>query len=82
MKKYKLIETNTDPPIFLDAFDKWAGYSESSMSDQEFLPQIGIDGKNIPNWFKDNNVKWFKYGLITQENLIVALNNLNSRGII
>ena len=82
MKKYKLIETNTETTIFLDPFDKWAGYSEPSMSDQEFLSQIGIDGKNIPNRFKDNNAKWFKHGLITQEDLIVALNNLNSRGII
>jgi hypothetical protein len=78
----KLIETNTETTIFLDAFDKWAGYSEPSMPDKEFLSQIGIDGKNIPNWFKDNNAKWFKHGLITQKDLIVALNNLNSRGII
>ena len=78
----ELIETNTEITIFLDVFDKWAGYSEPSISDKEFLSQIRIDGKNIPNWFKDNNAKWFKHGLITQEDLIVALNNLNSRGII
>ncbi len=65
-----------------DIFDKWAGYSEVSITDREFLSSIGIDGNSIPKWIKQNDAKWVKQGLISQEDLIKALNNLDSRGII
>ena len=65
-----------------DIFDKWAGYSEVSITDREFLSSIGINGNSIPKWIKQNDAKWVKQGLISQEDLIKALNNLDSRGII
>lgn len=77
-------DNTMDPePIFSwDKFNEWAGYSESSISDKEFLDNVGIDGSDIPNWVKQNNAKWLKEEKITQEEFVVSLENLKSRGII
>jgi hypothetical protein len=77
-----LVKTKSQSLISSDIFDKWAGYSEVGISDREFLSNIGIDGNFIPKWIKQNDAKWVKQGLISQEDLIKALNNLDSRGII
>jgi len=63
-------------------FNEWAGYTESSISDKVFLEHVGIDGSDIPDWVKQNNAKWLKDGLITQDELMITLENLKSRGII
>jgi len=72
----------TESLIPSDIFDKWAGYSEVGISDREFLSNIGINGNFIPKWIKQNDAKWVKQGLISQADLIKALNNLDIRGII
>ena len=36
----------------------------------------------IPTWIKNQNAKWLKEGLITQQNLLDAINNLHQRKII
>lgn len=77
-----LIKTESQSLISSDIFDKWAGYSEISITDKEFLSSIGINGNFIPKWIKQNDAKWVKQGLISQEDLIKALKNLDSRGII
>jgi len=73
-----------DPePIFSwEKLNEWAGYSESSISDKKFLEHLGIDGDRIPDWVKQNNAKWLKNGLITQDEFMIALDDLKSRGII
>ena len=69
-------------PSFIDVFDQWAGYSSTSVSDSDFLNQLGIDGDHIPKWYKQNNAKWFKDGLISQTVFVAGLDDLNTRGIL
>jgi hypothetical protein len=69
-------------PSFIDVFDQWAGYTSTSVSDSDFLNQLGIDGDHIPKWYKQNNAKWFKDGLISQTVFVAGLDDLNTRGIL
>jgi hypothetical protein len=75
---------SVDPePIFSwEKFNQWVGYSEYGISDEKFLDHIGIEGKDIPDWVKQNNAKWVKEGKLLQEDLIAVLENLKNRGII
>jgi hypothetical protein len=76
-------ESIDEEPIFSwQKFDQWAGYADSTVSDIEFLENVGIDGDSIPSWVKQNNAKWVKEGKLTQQELVIALENLKSRGII
>ncbi|KER05305.1 hypothetical protein AAA799E16_02058, partial [Marine Group I thaumarchaeote SCGC AAA799-E16] len=78
------------PDVILDAepifswgqFNEWAGYSSSSISDDKFLNHLEIEGDSIPKWFKNNNAKWVKDGLISQDVFVDALNNLSERGLL
>jgi len=75
--------TPDQEPVFSwERFNEWAGYSQDILSDEEFLEHIGVEGEKIPSWIKKNNAKWVKDGLITQNDLVLALENLKSRGII
>jgi hypothetical protein len=69
-------------PSFIDVFDQWAGYSSTSVSDTDFLSQLGIDGDHIPKWYKQNNAKWYKDGLISQTVFVAGLGDLSTRGIL
>ncbi|AFS82170.1 hypothetical protein NSED_01790 [Candidatus Nitrosopumilus sediminis] len=78
------VEPKMDPePIFSwQVFNRWAGYSSEVTSDKEFLSHLGIEGNKIPIWMKNQNAKWVKEGLITQQNFLDAINNLYERKII
>jgi len=76
------LEIDPEPIFSWERFDEWAGYSESDLTDEEFLKHLEIDGDNIPVWIKQNNAKWVKQGLISQDELVIALENLKNRGII
>ena len=68
-------ELNIQPEISMNSVNAWAGFSEQSISDSEFLEKMGIKGDHIPNWFKKSKVtKWLNEGLITQQEF---LNNLS-----
>ena len=41
-----------------------------------------MEGEYIPDWLKNNNAKWLKDGLITQQDLALAIKNLHERKII
>jgi hypothetical protein len=72
-----------EEPIFSwQKFNQWAGYSDTDISDKEFLENIGIDATEIPEWIKENNAKWVKQKQLTQNEFVLALENLKSRGII
>ncbi len=77
-----ILEIDPEPIFSWERFDEWAGYSESNLTDEEFLKHLEIDGNNIPSWIKQNNAKWVKQGLISQDELVIALENLENRGII
>ena len=75
----EFVATSADDSVFSwEQFDSWAGYSESELSDKEFLEHVGIEGEDIPNWVKQYYTKWIKSGLITFEELVTVLNYLKS----
>jgi len=77
-----ILEIDPEPVFSWERFNEWAGYSGSNLTDEEFLKHLEIDGNNIPSWIKQNNAKWVKQGLISQDELVIALENLENRGII
>ncbi len=77
-----ILEIDPEPVFSWEKFNEWAGYSGSNLTDEEFLKHLEIDGNNIPSWIKQNNAKWVKQGLISQDELVIALENLENRGII
>lgn len=67
-------ELASQPQIPLDALDAWAGFSEYPVSDSEFLKKLGIEGDDMPSWFKQSKIaKWVKDGLISQQEFFNAL---------
>ncbi|MGQ0791324.1 MAG: hypothetical protein ACT4NJ_03760 [Nitrosopumilaceae archaeon] len=71
-----LIKSNlvSQPQIPMDALNAWAGFSEEQVSDSEFLEKLGIEGHDMPSWFKKSKiVKWAKDGLISQQEFFNAL---------
>ena len=71
-----------EPSFSWEIFNKWAGYSTETATDSDFLSHLGYDGEKIPYWFKKNNAKWLKDGLISQEDIINATEFLVEQGII
>jgi hypothetical protein len=74
------IETTVSIPQ--DILEKWAGYSQEVVSDSELLQYAGIEGTNIPDWFKKNLAKWIIDGTVTQQEFVNALTYLNENGIL
>ena len=68
------LELDIPAEISMDSVNAWAGFSEQSISDSEFLEKMGIKGDHIPNWFKKTKVtKWLNEGLITQQEFLNSL---------
>jgi hypothetical protein len=65
-----------------EIFNQWAGFSNITISDKEFLNHLEIEGQRIPNWIKQYNAKWVHDGKLTQYDLVMALKNLESREIL
>jgi len=65
-----------------EIFNDWAGFSGITISDEEFLNHLEIEGKHIPNWIKQYNAKWIHDEKLTQYDLVITLKNLESRGIL
>ena len=69
--------------VFSDElFNQWAGFSDVTISDEDFLKHLEIDGQHIPNWVKQYNAKWIHDGKITLYDLVMTLKNLQSRGML
>jgi len=60
----------------------WAGYSENSVSDSELLSQIGIEGQQIPSWFKNKMAKWVIDGTVTHQELVNAMKFFENIGLL
>ncbi len=56
----------------ISAIKKWAGYDLEVVSDSQLLDKIGINGDNIPKWFK-KSAKWLVNEQISFEEFIDAL---------
>ena len=67
-----------EPLLSYDLLKGWAGINPDYVTDSELLKHIGIQGDNIPQWFKESNVaKWVIDGEISQRDFINALEFLS-----
>ena len=73
-------------PKFLEylrkRIDVRTGYSSESVTDSEFLETVGIDGTNIPKWFKNKVAKWLYTEYVSQQEFMDALKYLDEIGIL
>jgi len=69
-----------EPSFSWGIFNQWAGYSTEEVTDSDFLSHLGYDGEKIPYWFKKNNAKWLKDELISQEDIVNAIEFLVKKG--
>ena len=63
-------------------FAKWAGYSDDVSLDSELLSFLGIEGNNIPQWFKKEIPKWYQEGSISQKEFVDALKFFEQSGLL
>jgi len=61
----------------------WVGLSEKSVSDDELLKHMGIEGEKIPSWVKKSKIgKWLSQGLVNEEDFQKIIKFLYSEGFI
>jgi len=60
----------------------WGGYSGDSVSNNELLSNLGIEGKNIPSWYKKNVSKWIYQEEIGLKELMNAIIWMSQKGYI
>ena len=60
----------------------WAGYSKDVVSNNELLSNLGIEGNNIPSWYKKNVSKWIYQEEIGLKELINAIIWMDQKGYI
>ena len=68
--------------IDIPTFEKWAGYSDQSISDSELLNQIGITGKSIPSWYKKTVASWIHKGEVSYDDFVNALKFFEKRKLL
>jgi len=78
-----LVKMDPEPLLSVPLLKQWAGFSEDSVSDEEFLEHLGLDGTQIPSWFKKSQVaKWVIEETISQRELIDTLKFFEKNGIL
>ena len=78
-----IIEMDPEPLLSMSLLKKWAGYSEGYVSDEGFLEHLGLDGTQIPSWFKKSQVsKWVIEETISQRELFDTLKFFEKNGIL
>ena len=76
-------QMDPEPLMSQNILSGWAGYSEIYVSDEKFLSHLGIEGDQIPDWFKKSNIgKWVMDGHISQQELVDTLKFLDEQGIL
>jgi hypothetical protein len=79
----ELVEMDPEPLLSIPMLKQWAGFSEDSVSDEEFLKNLGIEGTKIPPWFKKSQVsKWVIEETITQRELLDTLKFFEKSGLL
>src|SRR3972149_5503532 len=69
-----LIKMDPEPLLSVPLLKQWAGFSGDSVSDEEFLKNLGLQGTKIPSWFKKSQVaKWVIEETISQRELLDTL---------
>jgi hypothetical protein len=78
-----LVKMDPEPLLSIPMLKQWAGFSEDSVSDEEFLKNLGLEGTKIPSWFKKSQVsKWVIDDIISQRELLDTLKFFEKNGIL
>ncbi|MGI0076745.1 MAG: hypothetical protein ACREAU_04985, partial [Nitrosopumilaceae archaeon] len=78
-----LVKMDPEPLLSMSLLKQWAGFSEDSISDEEFLKNLGLEGTKIPSWFKKSQVaKWVIEETISQRELLDTLKFFEKNGIL
>lgn len=69
-----ILEMDPEPLLSVSLLKRWAGFSEDSVSDEEFLKNLGLEGTKMPSWFKKSQVtRWVIEETISQRELLDTL---------
>src|SRR3972149_654958 len=78
-----LVKMDPESLLSVPLLKQWAGFSEDSVSDKEFLKSLGLEGTKIPSWFKKSQVaKWVIEETISQRELLDTLKFFEKNGIL
>src|SRR3990170_6306695 len=78
-----LVKMDPEPLLSIPLLKHWAGFSEESVSDEEFLQNLGLEGTKIPSWFKKSQVaKWVIDETISQRELLDTLKFFEKGGLL
>jgi len=78
-----LVKMDPEPLLSVPLLKQWAGFSEDSVSDEEFLKSLGFEGTKIPSWFKKSQVaKWVIEETISQRELLDTLKFFENSGLL
>src|SRR3990172_1193564 len=78
-----LVKMDPEPLLSVTLLKEWAGFSDDSVSDEEFLEHLGLEGTKIPSWFKKSQVsKWVIEETISQRELLDTLKFFEKNGIL
>src|SRR3989337_264615 len=78
-----LVKMDPEPLLLVPLLKQWAGFSEDSVSDEDFLKNLGLEGTKIPSWFKKSQVvKWVIEETISQRELLDTLKFFEKNGIL
>src|SRR3972149_7658248 len=78
-----LVGRGPDSLLSVPLLKEWAGFSDDSVSDEEFLEHLGLEGTKIPSWFKKSQVsKWVIEETISQRELLDTLKFFEKNGIL
>ena len=78
-----LVKMDPEPLLSVPLLKEWAGFSVKSVSDEEFLKNLGLEGAKIPSWFKKSQVaKWVIEETISQRELIDTLKFFQKSGLL
>ncbi|MEX1151300.1 MAG: hypothetical protein WEB28_04375, partial [Nitrosopumilaceae archaeon] len=78
-----LVKMDPEPLLSIPMLKQWAGFSEDSVSDEEFLKNLGLEGTKMPSWFKKSQVaKWVIEETISQRELLDTLKFFEKNGIL
>ena len=78
-----LVKMDPEPLLSVPMLKQWAGFSEDSISDEEFLKNLGIQGTKVPSWFKKSQVsKWVIEETISQRELLDTLKFFQKSGLL
>jgi hypothetical protein len=78
-----LVKMDPEPLLSVPLLKQWAGFSGDSVSDEEFLKNLGLQGTKIPSWFKKSQVaKWVIEETISQRELLDTLKFFEKGGLL